>query len=226
MVRSLKFKIAVTLTLLAMIFVSPSMGMAQSPQPPEPTKEPNRAAPIETQVETLPSEITQLSKLRDLPQPVQIDVPGYQNCKMWVVVGSTGLESYMLTCDTKLSGTKTPFDAYFESITEELTATRSSGVGIMSSTLGQYAPPPSYTCAFNQYFHSDWNVQSGSYVQAVFSYQASDQKFYADVTPTVGPTSTFFQHIAVKSPNVRYYHTRLNAISGDITSGAGTTCYN
>jgi hypothetical protein len=118
MVRSLKFKIAVTLTLLAMIFVSPSMGMAQSPQPPEPTKQPNRLAPIETQVETLPFEITQLSKLHDLPQPAHIDVPGYQNCKVWAVVGSTGLESYMLTCDTKLSGTKTPFDAYFESVTE------------------------------------------------------------------------------------------------------------
>jgi hypothetical protein len=44
-------------------------------------------------------------------------------------------------------------------------------MGIISRTLGQYAPPPSYTCACNQYFHSDWNVQSGSYVQAVFSYQ-------------------------------------------------------
>jgi hypothetical protein len=53
-----------------------------------------------------------------LPQPAHIDVPGYQNCKVWAVVGSTGLESYMLTCDTKLSGTKTPFDAYFESVTE------------------------------------------------------------------------------------------------------------
>jgi len=223
MVHSVKFKIALTLTLLVIVLVSPSMGMAQSP---EPTKEPNRAAQIGTQVETLPSEIAQLSKLRDLPQPVQIDVPGYQNCRMWIVVGSTGIENYMLTCDTNLSSTKTPFDAYFESIEGKPTATKSSGVGIMSSTLGQYAPAPSYTCTFNQYFLSDWNVQSGSYVQAVYSYQASDLKFYADVTPTVGPTSTFFQHLAMKSPDARYYHTRLNAISGDITSGAGTACFN
>jgi hypothetical protein len=223
MVRSLKFKIAMTLTLLAIVFVSPSMGMAQ---PPEPTKEPNPAAPTETQVETLPSEITQLSKLRDLPQPVKIDVPGYQNCRVWVVVGNSGLENYMLTCDTKLSGTKTPFEAYFESITGEPIATKSSGVGNKSSTLGQYAPAPSYTCTFNQYFESDWNVQSGSYVQPVISYQASDQSFHADVLPTVGPTSTFFWHLGAKSPNARYYHTRLNAISGDITSGAGTACFN
>jgi hypothetical protein len=92
-----------------------------------------------------------------------------------------------------------------------------------SSSMVQYAPPPTYKCPLGYRMTSSWEFQQGSNIRWLTSYQQEmDFKTWGGATNNV---ARYFSYtIGPLGANTQIYATRATAASGSVIAGRGTSC--